>query len=119
MTGRGEAVAMGQPGDLYVKIHVEASKTIRREGTTLYSNLPVKLTDALLGNTYKVETLDGPVEIKIPAGIVHGELIRIKEKGVPSERGRGDFMVKVSVEMPKKLSKKAQKLIEELKEEGI
>lgn len=119
MTGRGEAVGMGQPGDLYIKIHVEASKTIRREGTTLYSNLPVKLTDALLGNTYKVDTLDGPVEIKIPAGIVHGELIRIKEKGVPSERGRGDFMVKVSVEMPKKLSKKAQKLIEELKEEGI
>jgi molecular chaperone DnaJ len=119
MTGRGEAIASGQPGDLYIKVHVESHKTIRREGTTLYSNLPIKLTDALLGNTYRIETLDGNVEIKIPAGIAHGELIRIKEKGVPSERGRGDFMVKVSIEMPKKLSRKAQKLVEDLKEEGI
>jgi molecular chaperone DnaJ len=119
MTGRGEAVSSGQPGDLYIKVHVETHKTIRREGTTLYSNLPIKLTDAILGGTYRVETLDGTVDIKIPAGIAHGELIRIKEKGVPSERGRGDFMVKISIEIPKKLSKKAQKLIEELKEEGI
>jgi molecular chaperone DnaJ len=120
MTGRGEAITAGQPGDLYIKVHVEGHKTIRREGTTLYSNLPIKLTDALLGSTYRVETLDGTIDVKIPAGIAHGELIRIKEKGVPSERGgRGDFMVKVSIELPKKLSKKAQKLVEELKEEGI
>jgi molecular chaperone DnaJ len=119
MTGRGEAISSGQPGDLYIKVHVEAHKTIRREGVTLSSNLPIKLTDALLGANYRIETLDGTVEIKIPAGIAHGELIRIKEKGVPSERGRGDFMVKVSIEMPKKLSRKAQKLVEDLKEEGI
>jgi molecular chaperone DnaJ len=119
MTGRGEAISHGQPGDLYIKVHVEGHKTIRREGTTLYSNLPIKLTDALLGANYRVETLDGTVDIKIPAGIAHGELIRIKEKGVPSERGRGDFMVKISIEIPKKLSKKAEKLFEELKEEGI
>jgi len=119
MTGRGEAIASGQPGDLYVKVHAEGHKTIRREGTTLSSNLPIKLTDALLGATYRVETLDGTVDIKIPAGITHGELIRIKERGVPAERGRGDFMVKVSIETPKKLSRKAQKLVEELREEGI
>ncbi|MEK7462314.1 MAG: molecular chaperone DnaJ [Patescibacteria group bacterium] len=119
MTGRGEAQSAGQPGDLYIKVHVEAHKTIRREGTTLSTNLPIKLTDAILGSAYRVETLDGSLEVKIPAGIAHGELIRIKEKGVPSERGRGDFMVKVSIEIPKKLSRKAQKLIEELKEEGI
>ncbi len=119
MTGQGEAVSGGQPGDLYIKIHVESHATIRREGSTLSSNLPIKLTDALLGNVYRVETLDGPVEIKIPAGISHGELIRIKEKGVPTDRGRGDFMVKISIEVPKKLSRKAQKLVEELKEEGI
>lgn len=119
MTGRGEAMSMGQPGDLYIKVHVESHKSVRREGNNLYSTLPVKLTDALLGSNYRVDTLDGSVEIKIPAGILHGELIRIKERGVPTERGRGDFMVKVSIEMPKKLSRKAQKLVEELKEEGI
>jgi molecular chaperone DnaJ len=119
MTGRGEAISVGQPGDLYVKVHTEPHKSIRREGINLYSNLPIKLTDAILGNTYRVETLDGNVEIKIPASIAHGELIRIKEKGVPGDRGRGDFMVKISIEIPKKLSRKAQKLVEELRDEGI
>jgi molecular chaperone DnaJ len=119
MTGRGEAMLNGQPGDLYVKIHVETHKTIKRDGTSLFTTLPVKLTDALLGGLYKIETLDGVIELKVPAGITHGELLRIKEKGVPTERGRGDFMVKVNIEMPKKLSRKAEKLIQELKEEGI
>lgn len=119
MTGRGEAMPNGQPGDLYVKVHVESHKTIRREGTTLSTILPIKLTDALLGGLYKVETLDGLIELKVPAGITHGEMLRVKEKGVPAERGRGDFIVKVNIEMPKKLSKKAQKLVEDLRAEGI
>ncbi len=119
MTGRGEAMPHGEPGDLYIKVHVEAHQTIKRDGTTLSVVLPIKLTDALLGTTYSVETLDGAVEIKIPAGISHGELLRIKNKGVPTNGTRGDFMVKISIETPKKLSRKAQKLVEELREEGI
>lgn len=119
MTGRGEAMPHGQSGDLYIKVHVEQHHTIRRDGNTLIAKLPIKLTDALLGATYAVITLDGTIDIKIPAGITHGELLRIKGKGVPHEHGRGDFMVKISVETPKKLSKKAQKLIEELREEGL
>jgi molecular chaperone DnaJ len=119
MTGRGEAMPSGQPGDLYVKVHVETHKTIKRDGMTLSSVLPIKLTDALLGGDYKVETLDGVIDLKVPAGITHGELLRVKGRGVPSERGRGDFLVKINIEMPKKLSRKAQKLVEELKEEGI
>lgn len=119
MTGRGEAIPNGQPGDLYIKVHVERHATITREGSTLYKKLPIKLTDALLGATYSVETLDGTTDIKIPEGITHGELIRIKGKGVPTGSGRGDFMVRVSLETPKKLSRKARKLIEELRAEGI
>jgi molecular chaperone DnaJ len=119
MTGRGEAMPNGQPGDLYIKLHVEAHKDIKREGTTLITNLPIKLTDALLGGDYKIETLDGSVEIKVPVGISHGEMLRVKGRGVPTESGRGDFMVRVSIELPKKLSRKAQKLVEELREEGV
>jgi len=119
MTGRGEAMANAEPGDLYIKIHVESHKSIRRDGSNLGRTLPVKLTDSLLGSTYKVETLDGEVNIKIPAGITHGELLRIKGKGVPNGSNRGDFMVKISIETPKKLSRKAQKLIEELQNEGL
>lgn len=119
MTGQGEAMSGGQPGDLYIKVHVESDPNIKRDGLNLYTKLPVKLTDALLGSTYTVTTMEGETDIKIPAGITHGELIRIKGKGVPSERGRGDFMVRVSVETPKKLTRKAQKLVEELRKEGI
>lgn len=119
LTGRGEAMPNGQPGDLYVKVHVEPHPTITRDGTTLTSTLSIKLTDALLGATYQVATLDGEVEIKIPTGVKHGELLRIRERGVPSERGRGDFLVRISIEIPKRLSRKAQKLVEELRSEGI
>ncbi len=119
MTARGEAIPSGTAGDLYIKIHVKKHAQIRREGTTLYSDLRIKLTDALLGTSYKVATLDGGVEIKIPAGIKHGELLRIKNKGVPSQGSRGDFMVKVHIDLPQKLSRKARKLVEELKDEGI
>lgn len=121
MTARGEAINNGAPGDLYIKIHVKPHKTITREGSTLYTNLHIKLSDALLGNFYSVETLDNSVEIKIPAGIKHGELLRIKNKGVPTgySNNRGDFMVKIHIDLPQKLSRKAKKLIEELKEEGI
>lgn len=119
MTGRGEAMPHGQPGDLYIKIHVENHKTIKRDGATLLSRLPIKLTDALLGGNYRIETLDGHVDINIPAGITHGELLRIKNKGVPIDGRRGDFMVKIEIETPKNLSRKAKKLIEELRGEGI
>jgi molecular chaperone DnaJ len=119
MTGRGEAVQGGVPGDLYIKIHVKPHQTITRDGATLSSVLHIKLSDALLGNTYSVTTLDGNVEIKVPAGIKHGEQLRIKHKGVPQGSSRGDFMVKIVIDIPQKLSRKAQKLVEELRQEGI
>ncbi len=119
MTGRGEAVQGGVSGDLYIKIHVQSHPTIKRDGDTLTTTVKVKLTDALLGTTYSVETLDGAVDIKIPEGIKHNEQLRIKKKGVPDGQERGDFLVKVQIELPQKLSKTAKKLIEELKKEGI
>ncbi len=119
MTGRGEAIQSGVSGDLYIKIHVARHPTITRDGIHLISHLPVKLTDALLGDTYSVETLDGNVNIKIPAGIKHNEMLRIKGKGVPHGSSRGDMLVKISIDIPQKLSRKAKKLVEELKNEGI
>jgi len=119
MTGRGEGVKAGVPGDLYIKIHVEKHPTIRRTDSTLESNLQIKLSDALLGGTYGVETLDGVIDIKIPEGVKHGEILRIKGKGVPINNSRGDFHVKISILIPNKLSRSARKLIEELKKEGI
>lgn len=119
MTGRGEALRGGIPGDLYVKIHVQSHPTIKRNGNNLESIARVKLSDALLGSTYKIETLDGEMNIKIPEGVKHGEMLRIKGKGVGTGSNRGDFIVKVMVDIPQKLSKTAKKLIEDLRKEGI
>jgi DnaJ-class molecular chaperone len=93
------------------------------------TELPVKLTTALTGGTIEFETLDGKIDLKIPAGTSHGEILRVRGKGVPYEtRGvftgashakRGDILIVTHVEMPRKLSKNAAKLVEELKKEGI
>ncbi len=119
LSGRGEAIQGGASGDLYVKVHIAPHKTITRDGAHLRMNLAVKLTDALLGSSYTVETLDGPVSIKIPEGIKNGEVLRIRGKGVGSGQNRGDFLVRVGIDTPQKLSRHARKLIEELRNEGL
>lgn len=120
MTGAGEAVQGGTPGDLYIKLHVKPDPQFNKQGTDLAMSLNVKLSDALLGTDYTINTIDGKtVTIKIPQGVSHGEILRIREKGVPHGKSRGDLLIKIKVELPQKLSKKAKGLIEELKEEGI
>jgi molecular chaperone DnaJ len=121
VTGAGEAIAGGQPGDLYVRLHVSNDTRFTKEGSDLTTTLTVKLTDALLGAEYTLDTLDGQVKLKIPHGVTPNEVLRVRDKGVPYGDGnrRGDLLVKVSIEMPKKLSKNAKKLVEQLQEEGL
>ncbi len=120
MPGQGEAAAGAPAGDLYVKLHVKSDSRFTREGSNLETKLSIKLTDALLGGEYKIPTLDGEETIQVPAGIVHGEVIRVRGKGVPHGRGnRGDLLVRIDIEFPKKLSKKARELVSELRSEGL
>ncbi len=135
VAGKGEPSASegGNPGDLIVRVWVEEHPSFRKEGFNLVMDLPVKLTTALTGGTVDIKALnpevDGTIELKIPVGTSHGEILRIKGKGVPYEtRGaftgsshqkRGDLLVVTHVQMPKKLSKNAQRLVDELKGEGI
>ena len=120
LTGSGEAVAGGASGDLYVKVHVQPDPRFKKDGPNILTDLSVKLSDALLGTDYTIATLDGEQTITIPAGVTHGELLRVSGRGVPTAKGkRGDLFVKVKITLPQKLSKEAKKLIEKLKEEGI
>lgn len=120
MTGSGEAVAGGQAGDLYIKVHVKSHPSFTKQGRDLLMPLSVKLSDALLGATYAIETLDGAIDLKIPQGVTHGEMLRVKGKGVPGEGGRrGDILIKIQIQLPQKLSKEAKKAVEKLQEEGI
>lgn len=119
LSGMGEAVAGGMSGDLYVKVHVERDPRFKKEGASLVTELSIKLSDALLGGTYTVQTLDGEEHLDIPAGVSHGETLTVRGKGVPSRGKRGDLLVKVKITLPRKLSRTARNLVEKLKEEGI
>ncbi len=120
MTGAGEAISHGTPGDLYIKIHVSAHPVFKREGNNLTMDMDIKLTDALLGIEYTINTLDGAVKISIPEGVSPEETLRVKEKGIPSTKSkRGDLLIKVHIKLPKKLSKKSRELVDKLKEEGV
>ncbi len=121
MTGSGEAVRGGTSGDLYIKVHVKPDPVFRKEGHNLVTDLSIKLSTALLGGEHVLETLDGKITVVIPAEIAHGEILRVKGKGVPSDRGgrRGDILIHISIKLPNKLSKTARNLIEDLKNEGL
>lgn len=120
MAGAGEDIQGGPSGDLFIRVNVKAHNIFKRDGLNLTMDLPIKLTDALLGMAYSLKTLEGnTIEVKIPEGINHNELLRVRGKGVPSSRGRGDIILKIIVKMPSKLSRKSKEMIEKLQEEGI
>jgi molecular chaperone DnaJ len=122
MSGRGEGVARGVAGDLYIRMHVKSHALYRREGANLVTDLEVKLSDALLGGTYSLKGLDGKsFDVKVPDGVQHGDVLRMKERGIPNvNRGKaGDILINVKVKIPTRLSGKAKKLVEELKKEGV
>ncbi|HAS84762.1 MAG TPA: molecular chaperone DnaJ [Candidatus Yonathbacteria bacterium] len=120
LAGAGEATQNGKAGDLYVRIHVGQHKIFHREGHNLVMSLNVKLSDALLGAEYPVQTLDGEIKLKIPKGVSSGEVLRVREKGVPLDaKRRGDLLIKLEVKTPTKLSRTAEKLVEDLRKEGI
>jgi len=121
LTGVGEAVPGGTPGDLYIKIHVTPHKEFHREGSNLVMDLDIKLTDALLGKEYVINTLDGKaLTVKVPKNISVNEILRISGRGIPVEGGKaGDLMIKLNIKMPQKLSQKSEQLIKELREEGV
>ncbi len=120
LPAQGEAVKGGSAGDLYVKVHVAPHPTFRKDGSNLVMELPVKLTDALLGSTVSIETLEGKtLEVKIPQMQRAEEILRVKGKGVSYENGRGDLLIHVHAALPHKLSGKAKKAVEDLKAEGL
>lgn len=118
--GGGEAIPHGQSGDMYIRIRVEKHPLWTREGNNLFREYEVKLTDAILGTTQMIETLDGNVEVEIPAGIQAGEHVSIKAKGVPlGQSRRGDAYLIIRIKSYKKLSRKAESLIKDLQSEGL
>ena len=83
-------------------------------------NLNLKLSDALLGAEYPIQTLDGEIKVTIPEGVGINEILRVRGKGVPTSKSkRGDLLIKLNIKLPSKISRKSRELIEELKKEGV
>jgi molecular chaperone DnaJ len=117
--GEGEPSPGGGPsGDCRVHIRVRQDKLFHREGEHLICQVPITYAQAALGATIEVPTLEGREELKIPGGTQPGEMIRLRGRGMPDlqGRGKGDLIVEVHVEVPKKLHPQQEELLRQLAE---
>ncbi len=115
LRGQGNAGKNGGPaGDLLVTVFVKAHPRFRREGSTVYMDQSVSFTQAALGAELEIDTLDGKVKWTLPAGTQPGTTFRLRDKGIPQlrGRGRGDQLITVQVEVPKRLSAEQKDALE-------
>jgi molecular chaperone DnaJ len=116
VTSEGEPGQGGGPrGDLYCYVRIKPHEFLQRDGNNLIAIVPISFTQATLGTTIDVPSLDGPRGLKIPSGSQYGSVFRIKGQGLPDIRtGRtGDELVQITIETPTKLNSKQQELLRE------
>jgi len=116
ISGEGElGIYGGPPGDLFVVLNIEEHPFFKRDGTEILCEVPISFPQAVLGAEIEVPTLDGTSKIKIPSGTPSGRMFHIKSKGLPRIGGhsRGDQIVRVYVDVPKKLTPRQRELLEE------
>jgi molecular chaperone DnaJ len=122
VAGQGEDGSKGAPaGDLYVLIHVKPHETFERHESNLYCKTTITLSQAILGSEIPVQTISGRARIKIPPGTQSHTVFKLEGQGMPDlhSRERGDQLVRVVVDMPKKLSKRQEELLREYAREEI
>ncbi|WP_027080020.1 molecular chaperone DnaJ [Luteimonas mephitis] len=115
LSGEGEAGPPGSPpGDLYVEVRVRPHEIFVRDGDDLHCEVPIRISQAALGDTVRVPTLNGEAEIRIPAETQTGKVFRLRDKGVKSVRSRspGDLYCKAVVETPVNLTTEQRELLE-------
>lgn len=116
LAGEGEAGPVGSPpGDLYVEVRVRPHSIFERDGDDLHCEVPIRISQAALGDSVRVPTLGGEAEIRIPAETQTGKVFRLRDKGVKSVRSRspGDLYCKVVVETPVNLTQQQRELLEQ------
>jgi len=122
LAGKGmPGVGGSPPGDLYLKVNVAEHPIFKRDGSDITVDKEIKISEALLGTTIEVPTLEGSKHIKVPPGTQSHSRIRLKGFGLPRLQGdgKGDEYVRILVKSPKTLNEKQKKLAEELKKEGL
>jgi molecular chaperone DnaJ len=117
VSGEGEpSTEGGRRGHLFCQIRVRDHKIFSRRGRDILCECRVSITQATLGTTFEIPTLEGKVQMQLPRGTQPGEVVRLKSLGVPDVRGHsaGDLLVRIQVEIPKKLSEREESLFQEL-----
>ncbi len=119
LRGKGGPAPEGgsEAGDLYVRVKVKPHKSLTREGAIILSEQKIDMVDAALGCEVDVETVDGKITMKVPAGTQSGTPFKLSGHGVPfrADGDRGPHIVTIIVETPKNLSKRQKELLEEFK----
>ena len=119
LTGKGEAGIKGSGnGDLYIFISIDSHNIFKKSGENLFYEFPISLTDAALGTTVEVPTIDGgKAKVKIPSGTQSGKQFRLKAKGMPIMKSKeyGDLYIRIITEVPIGLSKEQKELLEKFK----
>ncbi|MEK7167176.1 MAG: molecular chaperone DnaJ [Patescibacteria group bacterium] len=121
LSNQGDAgIKKGKAGDLYVTINIQPHHKFKRKGNDILNQETITFSQAVLGDKIEVETLEGKVKLKIPAGTSSGKIFRLTNKGVPylHYRGKGDQLVEIIIDVPEKLTKEQKKILEELKKYG-
>jgi molecular chaperone DnaJ len=116
LTGEGHAGTLGaRAGDLYVQVRVRPDERFVREGNDIFTTVDLTMTDAALGTTTRVPTLDGDIELEFEPGTQAGEIRVLRGRGMPVLQGfgRGDHRVLVNVNVPRRLTDTQRKLLEE------
>jgi len=116
--GKGEAAPRGgQPGNLYVTLRVRPDDRFERRGDDVLTKAKVSMTEAALGTTIEVPTLEGKAEIKVPSGTQPGDILRMRDKGLKRQRGSGygDQLIEVKVKIPEDLDDEQRKILERFK----
>ena len=113
LKGRGApGRSNGQPGDLLVECHVQPHEVFTREGLNLLVRVPVSFTEAVLGATISVPTLEGSdVSLRLKAGTQSGSRHRVKDKGINTDKKKGDLIVTVDVHVPTSLNDAETKVV--------
>jgi molecular chaperone DnaJ len=118
LRGQGEAGPYGGPqGDLYVMVRIKPHKYLQRRGMDVIFEKEISFPQAALGADIEVPTLKGAETLSVPSGTQNGDILRMRGKGIPSRFGTGDELVHITVTVPKRLSRKARRIIEELDKE--
>lgn len=121
MSGKGEAsMNAGTPGDLYINIHVTPHKLFRRQGDDIVMQLIVKPSQAILGVSIDIAAIDGAIKLKIPEGTQPGDILSVRGKGAYASSGyaRGNLLIEIKIDLPKKASRKIREIAEQLNKEG-